>query len=290
MGKTVDEGFRTLHGWLTPTVTETTAAKSHRASIEACLKNNFGMMRFFRTGSFGNGTSIRNYSDVDYFASIPTKNLHENSQSSLNKVWRVLDERFPQTGVGIRTPAIWIPFGNNGSESTDVVPADFIKRDEHGFHIYEIPNRSGGWMKTSPDLHNAYVDYINGELGGKLKPLIRFVKAWKYYKQAPIFSFYLEMFVTRYASEEKVIVYSIDVKNVLSQLWEKQLSAMQDPMGVSGYIYPCVSDAKKIEALSKIETALSRAEKARQAESNDKIEDAFYWWNLLFDDEFPSYG
>lgn len=289
MAKTVDEGFRTFHSWLTPTATETAAAQSHRRSIHACLKNNFEITRFFRAGSFGNGTSIRHFSDVDYFASIPTKHLTTNSYSSLKKVWRALDERFPETGIGIRGPAIWLPFGTDASEQTDVVPADFIEKDEDGYLIYEIADRAGGWMRTSPDAHNAYVDYVNGKLKGKLKPLIRFVKAWKYYKEAPIFSFYLEMFVTRYASEEESIVYSIDIENVLEQLADKGLSAMQDPMGISGYIHPCISDIKKRDALSKIETALSRAEKARAAEAAERIEDAFYWWNLLFDDEFPSF-
>jgi hypothetical protein len=289
LAKTIDEGFRTFHSWLTPTSTETTAAKSHRSSIEACLKNNFEMTRFFRMGSFGNGTSIRGFSDVDYCASIPTKHLTQNSDSTLRKVWRVLDDRFPDTGVGIRTPVISLPFGDDGSEQTDVLPADYIEKDENGFRIYEIADRSGGWMRTSPDAHNAYVDYVNGKLSNKVKSLIRFIKAWKYYKTVPMFSFYLEMFVTRYASSESAIVYSIDVKNILKQLWDNQLSGMRDPMGISGYIYPCISDAKKTESLSRIETALSRAEKARGAESDERIEDAFYWWNLLFDDEFPSF-
>jgi len=58
MAKTVKEGFRIFHSRLTPTGGESEAAKSHRASIEACLKKNFEITRFFRTGSFGNGTSI----------------------------------------------------------------------------------------------------------------------------------------------------------------------------------------------------------------------------------------
>jgi hypothetical protein len=290
MAKTVDEGFRVFHSRLTPTAAETAAAKSHRASIESCLKSNYEISRFFRTGSFGNGTSIRYRSDVDYFASIPTRHLAQNSDSTLRKVWRVLDDRFPETGVGIRTPAIWVPFGSAGSESTDVVPADYIKTDQNGYLIYEIPDRTGGWMKTSPDAHNAYVSYWNDQLGAKVKPLVRFIKAWKYYKTTPLYSFYLEMFVARYASKEKAIVYSIDVRNVFKQLWDNQLSAMQDPMGISGYIYPCYSDAMKRDALSKIDTALGRAEKARDAELNGNIKAAFYWWDLLFDGKFPAYG
>src|SRR5262245_66655767 len=119
MPSTVEQGFTTFHSRLTPTATETEAARKHRESIHSCLKNNFEITRFFRAGSFGNGTSIRNYSDVDYFASLPSTEITANSDSTLKKVWRTLDERFPNSGVGIRTPAIVVPFGTDGSESSD---------------------------------------------------------------------------------------------------------------------------------------------------------------------------
>jgi SMODS domain-containing protein len=290
MAKTLDEAFRTFHRWLTPTASETAAAKRHRASIEACLKANFEITRFFRTGSFGNGTSIRGYSDVDYFASIPNRHLTQNSDSTLKKVWRALDDRFPNTGVGIRTPVVLVPFGDNNSESTDVVPAEYLGTNDDGYMIYDIADRSGGWMQTSPDAHTAYVSNINSDLSGKLKPLIRFVKAWKYYKKVPLYSFYLEMKVARYASGESSIIYPIDLKRIFRMFANEELAAMQDPTGVSGYIYPCFSETMKDDALSKIDTALTRAEKACEAEDDDEIEDAFYWWDLLFDYEFPVYG
>ena len=84
--RTVNQGFTTFLQRLTPTSGESTAAKNHRASIEACLKSNFGMTRFFRTGSFGNGTSISGHSDVDYFAEIPARNLKENSTYALREI------------------------------------------------------------------------------------------------------------------------------------------------------------------------------------------------------------
>ena len=289
MPSTVEQGFTTLHGKLTPTVTETEAAKRHRISIETCLKNNFEITRFFRAGSFGNGTNVRGYSDVDCFASIPTKHLTQNSQSTLTKVWRVLDERFPNTRIGIRGPVIWLPFGTDASESTDVVPADFVHRDTNGNHIYEIADRQGGWMRTSPDAHNNYVDEINKKLGLKVKPLIRFIKAWKYFKNVPIYSFYLEMQVARYASKESSIVYSIDVERIFNLLWNNQLADMQDPKGISGYIHPCFSDVQKTDALSKLQTALGRAQKARDAESAEDIKSAYGWWGLVFDGKFPAY-
>ena len=144
-------------------------------------------------------------------------------------------------------------------------------------------------MKVSPDAHNAYVRSVDEKLGGKVKPLIRFVKAWKFFRSVPISSFYLELRVAKYASEESSIVYDIDVRNVLKMLWDGKLASMQDPMGVSGYISACKSDAFRTDALSKLETAYARSEKARTAASNNRTSEAFDWWRLLYNDEFPTY-
>jgi hypothetical protein len=168
------------------------------------------------------------------------------------------------------------------------VIADYL-RQENRFKVYDISDGAGGWMNASPDAHNAYVSYINEKHGGKVKPLIRFIKAWKYFRDVPISSFYLELRVTKYAEGEKSIVYDIDVKRVLGQLWDKQLADMQDPMGVSGYIPACKSDALREEALSKLDSAFVRAEKALEAKNEGKISDAFYWWRLLYNSEFPTY-
>ena len=289
MPRTVDEGFRDFLKKLTPLEGESEAAKNHRASIEACLKNNFGLRRFFRSGSFGNGTSISGYSDVDYFASIPSANLYKSSNYSLRKVRDALANRFPNTGVRVSCPAITVPFGIAGKEATEVVPAYYIKKDNNGYYIYGIPNCRDGWMRSSPDAHNAYVRYYNGKLGNKLKPLIRFIKAWKYFRNVPISSFYLELRVTRYAQNESSIIYSIDIVRILRQLYNANLAAMQDPMGISGLIAPCATENLRTDALSKLSTALTRAVKARTAEEEGKINDAFYWWNLLYDGKFPGY-
>lgn len=145
-------------------------------------------------------------------------------------------------------------------------------------------------MRSSPDAHNKYVVEINKKFGGKVKPLVRLVKAWKYYCGVPIRSFYLEMRVAKYASQQDYIDYSCDVRNILKWLWDGQLAALQDPKGISGYILPCSSEAQKSDALSKLETAFKRADNAREAEKAGKISDAFYWWNLVFAKQFPSYN
>jgi hypothetical protein len=50
--------------------------------------------------------------------------LTKNSYIILKKVRDILDRRFPNTKVRVRTPTIIIPFGTDASETTEVVPAD----------------------------------------------------------------------------------------------------------------------------------------------------------------------
>ena len=288
MPRTVDEGFRDFLKKLTPSSYESDAAKRHRASIEQCIKSNFGLLRFWRTGSFGNGTSISGYSDVDYMANIPTKNLNQNSSISLNKLRTALATRFPNTGVRTSCPAVVVPFGTDAKETTEVTPADYL-RTTNGFKIYDIPDCTGGWMEASPDAHNAYVRSVDSKLSSKVKPLIRFIKAWKYLQNVPISSFYLELRVAKYASSETSILYSIDVKRVFALLDNIDLAQIRDPMGISGYISPCKSDADLSIAKSKVSTALSRATKACEAEERDNIKEAFDWWDKLFAYKFPGY-
>ena len=290
MATTVNGGFQDFHSRLTPLSGESEAAKNHRKSIRECLDSNFGLSRFFRSGSFGNGTSIRGCSDVDYFASIHPKSVPDKSTWFLTKVKNVLDKRFPNTGVHVSTPAVVVPFGKDGSETTEVVPAKYVGKTDNDCSIYQIADGTGGWMKSSPETHSAYVRTVDSELDGKVKPLIRFLKAWKYFRNVEISSFYLELRCAKYASGEDVIVYSIDVRKTLKLLWDNQLVAMQDPQGVSGYIYACSTDAKKTDALSKLKTALYHANKAREAERCEDIKEAFRQWNIVFNGRFPVYG
>jgi hypothetical protein len=168
------------------------------------------------------------------------------------------------------------------------VPA-YYSKESNEYKVYGIADCAGGWMGASPDAHNDYVRTIDNRLGNRVKPLIRFIKAWKYIRQVPISSFYLELRVAKYASGESSIVYDIDVKRVLCQLRDAGLADMQDPVGVSGYISPCTTQALKEDALSKLATAAARAEKAREAAQKENIFDAFAWWRLLYNDEFPAY-
>lgn len=282
MAKTVADAFDILIDRLKPSEAETAAAATHRVGIDARLTADFGMTRLFRSGSFGHGTSVKGFSDIDYFAVIPAANLYASSNYTLQKLRESLLKRFPSTAITVRSPAVVVPFGTTAGERHEITPA-YVDGS-----IYKIPNRNDGWMHSAPSTHAGWVNEVNDRHDKKVKQLIRLVKYWNYLSGAGIRSFYLEMRVAEYARGESSIIYSYDVKRALNHMLGKELAAMQDPKGLVGYFYPC-SDAQKSVALSRLDTAVTRGEKAIEAEAAGKIGEAFDWWDKLFLGKFPAY-
>lgn len=291
MAKSLDEGFATFLSWLIPLSSEHAKAVSHKQSVKSCMENKFDCYSFFETGSFGNGTGIRHYSDTDYFAVCRTEKLKQNPGTTLREVKEALQARFTQTeGIEVDRPAVRVPFGTYASETLEVTPCDFIgmvQTPVGNVAQYDIAGYGSDWIRSSPSAHNKYVNQQNERLGGKLKPLIRLVKAWKYYNYVPINSFYIELRVTKYAEKETAIVYDIDLRYIIKLLYDNELASIQDPMGISGYVPACSTEANKTEALSKLSTAYSRAEKAYN-ERDKNLDNCFEWWDKFFNGRFPN--
>lgn len=223
------------------------------------MESHFGRGPFKRTGSFGNGISVANFSDVDYIAVLPDHNVTQDSERMLKQVRHVLHRRFPRTDVQRSCPAVLIPFGQRKEEDTEVVPARYIGQRNGKLHVFAIPNCSGGWMPKSPETQNAYVTRIHQARGQKVKLLIRFIKAWGYARQVPISSFYIELFVARYAADQHDIVYGADVVGVFNEMERSGLAPVSDPTGVSGKVPACGSKSNIKTACSRVRKTASEA-------------------------------
>jgi Second Messenger Oligonucleotide or Dinucleotide Synthetase domain len=293
MPLTVEDAFNQFLPSLTTSQTETQSAASHRASIEVRLQTDFGMKTLFRTGSFGAGTNVRNYSDVDYFAVIPTANLKQDSSKTLAALADSLRDRFPFTpNIRVNSPGVQVPFGVNGSETVEVIPVDETGKTTLGFRKFDIADGVGGWKFSAPESHKAYVDGIDTKLHGKVKPLIRLVKAWKFFRNVPIKSFYLELRVAAYAKTEEAIVYGIDVKNVLAALWANQLADFSDPRFPNDnfMLNACTSASSRVDALSKLSNAATWSQQAMDEQHANRPSAAISKWNLVYDGKFPKFG
>lgn len=149
-----------------------------------------------------------------------------------------------------------------------------------------IANGKDGWMCSNPTANKEYVKIQNKIWRYKLKPLIRLVKAWKFFNNVPINSSYLELRITKYAKENLSTVYDIDVKQVMRYLYNCRLASIRDPMGICGMIPACNTSVMKKDSISKLITGLKRVEKACEERENDPKK-CFHWWKLFYNNEFP---
>lgn len=289
MARSVQEGFTEFLKRLTPTSAQREAGASHRASVKAALESRLEIGTFSEIGSFKHGTGVRGHSDIDALVSVRT-DRPSSSYTALTWVKDALSARFPLTFVGIRRPAVVVRFGG-GYETWEIIPGFMTLRGAQGQYVYDIPGASTGpgWIDSAPREHLDYVNDCNQQPSkGNAKDLARLIKAWKYYRDVPISSFYLEMRCAQYVKGIETYVHIWDVCLLLEKLLKDELAAMNDPKGASGRIRPCSSDTTRQEALSKLSTAAGRARKALDAYLADKPDDTFYYLDLLFGGKFPA--
>lgn len=277
MSQTAGQYLSSLVSTWTPSSGYFDAHRRHKGAIEARLDSWYGLHDMFETGSLRHGTGIWHYSDADYFASM--KGFRPSSDTALYNVKRALQDRYPNTTIQIRKPTVKCLFAN-GTEVVEVCPA--YPADGGG---YWIPDpRDGDWMKSHPKDHNAFVNEANLKHDGGAKKLARLAKLWKYQRSVPISSCYLEMRAAKYAVDEPGWILYVDLHEFLERLLDGGLAAMNDPTGLGSRFSPCSSATTKADALSKLDTAVSRAKAAMDYESAGNHEAAVERLKMVFND------
>jgi hypothetical protein len=219
---------------------------------------------------------------------VSLKDKPGTSGTALDRVKGALSKSFPHTTVRISRPAVVVEF-SAGAETWEVIPG--YRKNDKDPALYDIPGVGGvEWMESAPLEHLSYVNDVNKEaaIAGGAKKLARLAKAWKYYNNVPMSSFYLEMRAAQYLSGDKSFVPVCDVCFLFEHLAKISLGPMNDPKGVTTRFYACSTTAKAEDALSKVNTAATRARKALDAYRADKPAEAFSYLNLLFGGQFPA--
>ncbi|HYI98514.1 MAG TPA: hypothetical protein VEX36_02385 [Thermoleophilaceae bacterium] len=242
-----------LTSYYTPSSTQFDGARSHRAAIEVRLDTFLGLHEMFEIGSLRHGTGVWLYSDADYLVSL--KGTRPDSPwTMLNKVKEQMQARFPSTTVTIKRPAVVCKFSDGDVEVVPGYP--------HGSG-YSIANPADGWMLTHPKNHNKYVADANAKHRGAIKKLARQVKVWKYKRNVPVSSCYLEMRTAKHMNGEDSYAPLWDLYLTLKKMRDADLAAMNDPTGLGSRFGACSSEARRLDAMSKLSTAMSRALKAK---------------------------
>ena len=288
----ISENFASLLSRIQPTDAEITTAKGHIATIKTRLEATFPLNRLVVGGSFARGTFIRGNSDVDVFAVFAKKEAMHGGQlvsstTVLGNVRAELAARYPSTPVKCNVHAVVVGFAG---VHVDVVPALFDQLLNNRWPQYLIPDGGGGWMATCPDLHNAYISNANTASGGKLRSIAQLIKFWRECRnpRVPLSSFHIEMLLAQEMICSGVKTFGTCVTSVLQRLVDRECRAMQDPLGISGYIRALSTEAQRNSALASVKNSRDHA-KFAQAAALLQVDEAKRQWNIVFNGNFPKY-
>jgi hypothetical protein len=287
MATTIISSFEKLRTNLEITGLQSTTVSTRQESVRSVVSDGLDVITDFLTGSYMRSTMISplNDADIDIFFLLDEKYYKEYPSPSalLDKVKRVLLNTYTRTPkISRNGQAVTIKFTDF---DVDVVPAFY--RSGGGFLI---PNSyTDNWISTNPKTHVTYVSDANRSSNGMLVPIIKMIKAWNRNNGKPFGSFYLEILAVNVFSGITIMDYAYGMKYFfdLGRLWCQ--STLSDPSGYGGSI-GYGNSLKPADALSRFETAYSRATKAQEYASNQKIEMAINEWRKIFGDYFPAYG
>lgn len=268
-----------------PQAPDRTLVAGRRKKIEDALKaSSLGMLRIIESGSFSHGTGIAQKSDVDYMVSLNNGSKTVLPSSTLAKMKTVIGGAdYMIRDVRVSSPTVQVTYWGGGPDF-EIVPG-FLKESSDEGNIYDIPGRQDEWVLSSPESHKQYVNGVNDQLGKKVKPLIRLVKAWKHASGVRVSSFYLEMRTAKYASEQDEIRFDLDLPYALSSILSIGLADMNDPTGRVGRIPACSSNADKSAAKATLDSDVPKLKAALDHALDERWID--YWYAMR--DVYPDF-
>jgi hypothetical protein len=297
MAKSVAEGIQTYLEWLQPSTAEVEKRKSHKKTIEQALSAEFkGFNEVLVIGSHTRDTAIHLKSDVDYFGKLGIGDVtwgdsRVNSGTTLDRTKKALQARFQQTDIRVDGPAVVVGFGQ-GDGAVDVVPGVWVGTTNTSpqYPVFEIPDGAGGWLRTSPQRHAKYIRDEDERAGWKLSRIIKLMKAWKYSRspKVPVLGFHLELLIASEGVCVGVKSYQNCLYDAFRVLRDRGGAALNDPLEISGRIPAANTEAQRQALTEAARYAADKAAKALDAEVAGRTDDAFAYWKLVFNDQFPS--
>jgi hypothetical protein len=297
MSRSVFEGIQAYLTKLAPSEAEVDQRKAHRRTIQQALEGEFNRFNeLLVIGSHTRDSAIHVRSDVDYFAKLGVADVTSGgtrvaSPTTLERTKSALKARFRGTDIWIDGPAVVVGFGQ-GVGAVDVVPGVWVGTTTTSpqYPLFEIPDGTGGWRATSPGRHTKYLRDEDARSGFKLSKTVRLLKAWKYAREPkiPILGFHVEMLLAVEQTCVGAKAYQNCLLDAFRLLRDRKGAALNDPLGIAGSIPAAATDAQRVSLTDHATYAADKALSAINAEIADKVDLAFFHWNLVFNQQFPA--
>lgn len=287
----VSDRFKTLINRIEPSTTTQQLFESHRSSVTSRLKAAFSANKVMLIGSHARGTAVGNVSDIDLLLVLSRDEVSRggtrvSSDTVLKNVRQQLQDRYTQTAIGKDGQAVVVDFGD-GRHPVDVVPAVYTGPGYNNYPVYEIPNGSGDWMHTSPEVHNKYIAEADQRSGYKLQRVARLLKFWRSTRNAPLNSFHLELLLAQSGICTVPKSYAESVADALSLLYQRDARGLQDPRGISGWVQAADTEAKRQQLVASLRESATHAREALKHDGYGSLPEAYRQWDIVFNGEFP---
>jgi len=216
------------------------------------------------------------------------------STTTLNKVKDALSARFASTGIRNSGCAVVLSFAS-GSRTVDVVPAFYVGpykgavAQYENYPMFSIPDGSGGWLLTSPQIHAAALAAEDERSGHKLKRIAQLAKYWAAVRaNLNLHSFHAEILTASAQISIGPRSYAQGLHELFKNIAARNGRGIQDPLGISGVI-PASSGAAAAARLAvAARTAADHAGRAIEAEVQRDTGEAVRQWKIVFGGNFPA--
>lgn len=295
----ISDRFSILIERIAPTPAELSSYSTHLRTISSAVESVLDINRTERIGSFSRGTAVRGVSDLDLMVILSSNERKwgrgtTTSTTTLKKVKDALSGRFVSTTIRNSGNAVVLSFAS-GHRPVDVVPA-FYAGPYHGpaeqfknYPTFRIPDGSGNWLETSPQVHGAALAAEDERSGYKLKRVASLAKYWAAVRaHLNLHSFHSEIFIACSEISIRPRAYAAIMYELFKSLSDRGGRGIRDPLGISGVIPASSSPGGAERLAAAARTAAYHSAKALEAEESRNVPEAVRQWKIVFDGNFPS--
>jgi hypothetical protein len=255
------------------------------------FKRNFTLRSAaFPIGSYARGTMCAGERDIDVVVPFEPygqttyweRYLHDSS-SFLYFVRDQLNEHYAATDVSSKRVAVTLDFNDI---VTDVVPA--FPRKGGGLLI---PNGNGGWKSTNPPVHTELINQADQLKRGRLKPMIKLLKAWNIANGHHLQSFHLELMVeSMWRSDASIPDWPSAMADSLRVASTWVLSDFKDPWPEGNSVSQYLSARERDTVVGMLESDAAASAQAQRYAQSGIVEKAFERWAVVYRHTFPAHG
>ncbi len=285
---TVADRFQKLLRRIQPSQAELDKYSRHADGIAQCLKSHGATTEHRFIGSHARGTAIHMASDIDMLVKVPRAFLgRANSRTLLKKLRDALATKYPLTSIRTDQQALVVGFGAK-SYSVDVVPALFHSFSSQRRPIYDIPDGSGGWLRSSPASHAVYIRAASVRSGYQLTRVAQLIKFWKASRtQIHLSGFHVELVLAGNDVCAGVQSHAESVARALEELARRAGAGYQDPCGISGLVHATNTTTQRGTVARALAASAHQARAAVNAEQGRNLSGAYARWTTVFNGNFP---